>query len=190
MHFGNRLKKLREENELTQAKLAEELSVRESDIFFIENNLKHPTYSLLRAAADYFSVDADYLLGQDNIDLKILGSRIKEHRKKLGLLQPELGGAINVAKSNISYYEIGKSRPNVETLYKIANVLGVSIDYLLGRTNIKKSHCIDTSQLSEDTKEYLEFKIKLDKLGVTPKRALEIIEGLSNMGLIDSANNK
>lgn len=45
----------------------------------------------------------------------------------------ELGIEIGVAESTISQYETGKRQPDYETLLKLSEYFGVSVDYLLGR---------------------------------------------------------
>lgn len=70
MSFGDRLKSLRREKELTQAELAKIFSLGESTISFYESNKRTPDYELLNKLADYFNVSIDYLLGRtDNKQL-------------------------------------------------------------------------------------------------------------------------
>ena len=61
------------------------------------------------------------------------GTRIAAERERLGLTQAELADKVNVSQKSISKYERGDRQPNFETITKLANVFGVSIDYLLGR---------------------------------------------------------
>ena len=61
------------------------------------------------------------------------GTRIATERERLGLTQAELADKVNVSQKSISKYERGDRQPNFETITKLANVFGVSIDYLLGR---------------------------------------------------------
>lgn len=53
----------------------------------------------------------------------------------------EVGDRINknVSSTSIQYYEAGKRDPKLETLTAIADVFGVTTDYLLGRSNIVHS---------------------------------------------------
>ena len=57
---------------------------------------------------------------------------LREARLKSGLSQKELSENIGVAKSTYSLYESGKREPNVDTIKKIASILNVSADTLLG----------------------------------------------------------
>jgi len=63
----------------------------------------------------------------------MIGKRVKELRIKKGLSQQELGNAIGVTKVSICGYESGMRIPNLEKLSKLADELGTTTDYLLGR---------------------------------------------------------
>lgn len=60
-----------------------------------------------------------------------LGRRIREERQKLNLTQEKLSESINVSTTYIGQIERGERCPTLDTLIKISNSLGVSIDYLL-----------------------------------------------------------
>lgn len=62
--------------------------------------------------------------------------RLKELRYKKELSQRELASILNMSPSTIAMYETGQREPDAETLSKIADFFGVTIDYLLGRTEI------------------------------------------------------
>ena len=61
----------------------------------------------------------------------ILMLKLREIRKKCGLTMKELGAEIGVAESTISQYETGKREPDYETLLKLAEYFGTSVDVLL-----------------------------------------------------------
>lgn len=67
----------------------------------------------------------------------MIGKRLKELREEKGLSQEKLSREILVGCSTIGMYETDRRDPNYEITIKIADFFGVSIDYLLGRTNIK-----------------------------------------------------
>ena len=66
-----------------------------------------------------------------------LNEKLIELREDMGLTQEELGDKINVARSTISGYENGTSQPSYSVLLQLADVFGVSLDYLFGRTDIR-----------------------------------------------------
>lgn len=60
-----------------------------------------------------------------------IGEKIKSLRIKKGLTQKQLGDLCNMADSAIRRYELGNVNPKIETVRKIADALGVSINDLL-----------------------------------------------------------
>lgn len=57
---------------------------------------------------------------------------LKIARERKGLSQKDIAEGIGVAKSTYSLYESGNREPNVQTIKKIADILNVSADELLG----------------------------------------------------------
>lgn len=53
-------------------------------------------------------------------------------------LQVELANYLNIKQTTYSKYELGKINIPVEVFIKLADYYDVSIDYLVGRTKIKK----------------------------------------------------
>ena len=60
-----------------------------------------------------------------------LGQRIKEERLKLGLTQARLAEDIDVSDTYIGQIERGERSLTLDTLVRLVNRLGVTIDYLL-----------------------------------------------------------
>lgn len=70
--FGNRLKTLRLQNNMTQATLAQKLGLTKSVISAYETGLRMPSYDVLIAISRIFKVSTDFLLGvekKNDIDL-------------------------------------------------------------------------------------------------------------------------
>ena len=65
------------------------------------------------------------------MDLSPIGSRIKAAREKKKITQEELAELLGMSTTHISVIERGVKPPKLETFIRIANVLGVSADYLL-----------------------------------------------------------
>lgn len=59
--------------------------------------------------------------------------RLKELRKESGKTQLEIANYLSINQSNYGKYELGKIEPNLEILYKLADLYKVSLDYLVGR---------------------------------------------------------
>lgn len=68
--------------------------------------------------------------------------RFKNLRDELELNQTQLGLILNVSQKTISNYELGNRFPDEDMLNKIADLFDVSIDYLLGRTEIRNIYKI------------------------------------------------
>ena len=64
--------------------------------------------------------------------------RMKEARVSKNISQRKLADLVSVAPASISAYEKGSKVPPVEVAYRIANVLGVSLDWLCGRDTSSK----------------------------------------------------
>ena len=62
---------------------------------------------------------------------------LKELRNQKALKQADLAGELGLKGPTISGYETGRKEPDFITLIKIADYFGVSVDYLIGKTNIK-----------------------------------------------------
>lgn len=67
----------------------------------------------------------------------MIGKRIKILREELGLKQDELAKQLSVSPSAIGMYERNLREPNNELTLKFADFFKVSIDYLLGKTDIR-----------------------------------------------------
>lgn len=63
------------------------------------------------------------------------GERFKEARAKAGFTQDELAQRLAVSRSAIAKWESDRGMPDVTNLKMIADVLGVSVDYLLDDGN-------------------------------------------------------
>lgn len=63
--------------------------------------------------------------------------RIKDLRQSKGWSQQDFASRLGVAQSVIARYESGQKMASSDTLIDIANLFGVSIDYLLGMSNEK-----------------------------------------------------
>lgn len=60
---------------------------------------------------------------------------LKEIREEKNLQQKELAARLNRTPACISSWETGKTEPSIEDLVKLADLLDVSLDYLLDRTD-------------------------------------------------------
>ncbi|WP_145047906.1 helix-turn-helix domain-containing protein [Paenibacillus xylanexedens] len=91
--FGQKLRAIRTENNLTQKDLAKIFKVSESAIGMYERDEREPSFRFTNDVADRFGVTADYLLGRtDNSDLtlsKEFSNGAKEFLKAIELSDDE-----------------------------------------------------------------------------------------------------
>lgn len=61
--------------------------------------------------------------------------RLRELRKKAGLTQAAVGEILGVSIRGYTHYENGDRDMSPEVLIALADYYGVTVDYLLGRTD-------------------------------------------------------
>ena len=77
--------------------------------------------------------------------MTLIGKRLKELRRNLGITQQKLGEMINVTKVSICCYELGTRTPSLDTLIDLSNIFNVDLDYLVGN---------DIYVVTEDNEDY------------------------------------
>ena len=70
--------------------------------------------------------------------IQIFAQRLRELRKEKRLRQEDIAADLNVSRQTISKYERGDREPDYYMLNKLADYYQVSIDFLFGRTPVKK----------------------------------------------------
>lgn len=61
--------------------------------------------------------------------------RLKQLRRDAGMLQSDLAEQLDVSKSAVSGWEVGRNQPCYDILIELSILFGVSVDYLIGRRN-------------------------------------------------------
>ena len=64
---------------------------------------------------------------------------LKDIRTKRNLTQQQVADDIGCSAVVYSRYENGSRQPSIETLLRLADLFGVTVDYLLGRQNVENS---------------------------------------------------
>ena len=126
----DRLKNIREDNDISQETMASILKVNRSTYSLWELGINIIPLKSLIDFADYFNVSLDYVLNLSNnknsknyikgIDLKRLGKNIKSLRTKNHLSQENLANILGVTQPAIARYESGKVYISITNLYKIS----------------------------------------------------------------------
>lgn len=70
--------------------------------------------------------------------MSALHERLKILRAEKGITQRKLANDLKCSCSTIALYETGHRNPDNETLIRIADYFQVTLDYLLGRSDLKK----------------------------------------------------
>ena len=97
-----------------------------------------------------------------------MSNRIRELREGRRMSQVRLSIELEVSQETVSAYESGKHYPSYAMLVKLSDLFGVSIDYLMGRSDIG---------LTSDEQSLLEHYRALDSFGQA--KAAAYVQGLS-----------
>lgn len=114
--------------------------------------------------------------------------RLKELRIDKGMSQKELGDFLSVHKTTISHWENkDKSQrfPDEDILNKLADFFNCTMDYLMGRTNLKNTQII-TKEINghkfefevENPEDLLDLMGNEDKYGITKDESKQITDGI------------
>ncbi len=126
------------------------------------------------------------------------GNILRELREEKDLTQVELAKKLNITSQSLSQYELGKRIPDIEMIDRLANFFNVSVDYLLGRTDIKNSSMFtikefeeeyvpsnkmfeEIDKLSPESQEELKKLIELYKIRDMQKRNTEVSDELATL---------
>lgn len=74
-------------------------------------------------------------------------NRIKELRNEKGLLQSDVAKYIGKSERIVGFYEKGERDPNTDTLLKLSELFNVSIDYILGKSDVKTPKTINLDDI-------------------------------------------
>lgn len=90
-----------------------------------------------------------------------IGERIKRCRLALGMSKARLAAKAGLSRPTITYYENRHTAPTLRSLRKLADALGVTVDYLVG--------------IEKDPKDSSDLKIRLLFKNIDELNAREIL---------------
>lgn len=64
--------------------------------------------------------------------------RLRKLREEFKLSQKKLGGYVSLTQQQIDNYEKGKYEPDINTLLRLADFFNVTLDYLIGRSEVRQ----------------------------------------------------
>lgn len=106
------------------------------------------------------------------------GNRLRNLRESRNLSQQDLADRLKINRSTYARYELGQTQPDFSTLQSIADFYDVSIDYILGRTNVPSRS--DTKHNDSEIEKLVEdpdFMVAYKEYPGSPEEAKEDLIG-------------
>uniref|UniRef100_UPI00404A6CE1 helix-turn-helix domain-containing protein n=1 Tax=Fulvivirga sp. TaxID=1931237 RepID=UPI00404A6CE1 len=90
----------------------------------------------------------------------LFGERIAQVRKHKKMSQSQMGKTLGIDGDAYGRYERGEVKPSIEMATRIAEVLEISLDYLVGKTDIELDKATinriqEVTKLSDKDKEHI-----------------------------------
>lgn len=99
------------------------------------------------------------------MDYRMLGKRIREERLRLNLTQEQLSEDIEISTAYLGQIERGERSLTLDKLVKLANRLGVTVDYLL----------LDSVSISPDNQTDRILQLLQDKTTEEKEMAFQVL---------------
>lgn len=138
--FSESLAELMQERNLSVKDLAEEVGIKDSNLYYYLRAERLPSVEALVLLADYFSCSADYLLGLTDESRVETYKQCPPFSQQLNFLLEYFGlstykvyTCANISKARFFDWKRGKYVPSLDNIMKLAEVFDCSVDYLLGR---------------------------------------------------------
>lgn len=83
-------------------------------------------------------------------------TNLRSLRNEQGVSQKELADALGTSQQSITQYENQKVEPDIYMLSRMADYFNTSIDYLVGRTEIRgRTECAAVAEISREESEMI-----------------------------------
>ncbi|ACD14202.1 helix-turn-helix domain-containing protein [Clostridium botulinum] len=201
--FSKNLKKLRTFNKMKQEDLAVKIGVARSNISYYETQKSEPTLTPLINIANIFNVTINELVTveltddiiqeknqqQDNItkvfsSSEIFSKNLKELRIGKNMYQIELAKEVKTSKSNISFYESGRSEPTLGVLMRICDFFNIKLSELVSKdlkptewikseSDFIKKISYDLESVENKDENFLKFLYELKEYYLNQSKRLE-----------------
>ena len=143
MNYKERLKELREYNNMSQYDIAKLLNIKRSSYNQFEQQYDIIPIKRLNEVSNIFDCSIDYILGLTNkkkyinsnkeINEELSQERLKVFRKERKITQVKLASILNTSQSAIVGFERGRNIIATSFLYELCKKYHISADYLLGK---------------------------------------------------------
>ena len=130
----NRLKELRQKNNLTLKELGSKIGIPNNSLSQYENGRRQAKLEVWQKLADFFDVSVPYLQGFETQ----IPNRLRELRRSHGLTLKDTvekvkeQEALIITADALAKYERGDREPKLEILQKLADFFDVSVPYIQG----------------------------------------------------------
>ncbi len=112
-----------------------------------------------------------------------IGKKITQLRTEMGYTQKQLAKLASITEASLSRYENGLREPKINTLVKLAKVLGCTVDYMVGNTDVVDGIIVDRQKLPELLKtvdlKYLSIAKDLEHSNIPVEDLKAIVEIIS-----------
>ena len=142
MTFQENLQDLLDEKEMNIKRLAKQVGIQDSLLYKYASNKSIPTVDNLIKLANYFDCSLNYLIGIDDepksykfketYNKDLFFKRYNQLLQDNHLTNHALSKKVDFSPSDLKHWKEG-TIPYLETIIKLADYFGVSIDYLVGR---------------------------------------------------------
>lgn len=99
-------------------------------------------------------------------------ANLKRLRTRMGVSQQQIAEIIGTSQQSVNKYENHSIEPDIQTLTKLADFFGTTIDYLVGHT---PSSSIETEENMEFTKEEISLLSDFRNLSKEEKLSIKLI---------------
>ena len=161
-----RARNLRIQYHLTQKEFGAILGISKSYVSDMENGYTGLSIEHINTLCNHYDVSFDYLLGfsdeieeriikVEKINLKLLGSHLKEIRKELQYTQDKMSKKLNVSRTLITHYEKGIRTIRTADLKGICEISGYSADWIVGKLRNKTKITLIKKIKPKELKEFI-----------------------------------
>ena len=139
--FSKNIKEIVDNQSLSVEELSKQLGFKYKGIIYGWINGRVPRLKNVVTFADYFNLSLDYLFGRIDIDSEIkkfkkcppFDQQLKLILKQKNISQNKLIRETNFSAGHLYKWFNKKLTPKMDTIIELADYLGVSLDYLVGR---------------------------------------------------------
>ncbi|MGO3375123.1 helix-turn-helix domain-containing protein [Brochothrix thermosphacta] len=142
-NFGEKLKMLREQNDITQEKVSQKLNVTRQSVSNWENNKNYPDLTTLVTLSQLYNISLDDLLKDENNVVKSMKTELNSYRSSelikliifsvLAFLLPIIGIVFGIlllcTEKRVEYYRIAKIIGTISLIWQAVPIVLAVINY-------------------------------------------------------------